>query len=501
MSELANTELRLYQKEVVLAVLDSIAEKKGLTLTVEIARQGGKNEISSQIELLLLTFNIIGSGNMIKCSPTFKPQTVVSMMRLKEKLNAAGYGRYWTPEMGYIIRLADTRVIFLSAENNSNVVGNTAHLLLEVDEAQDVNEDKYTKEFKPMGSTTNVTTVLYGTTWDDSTLLEKVKQINLERERKDGLRRHFRYDWQEIAKYNPDYLAYVEAERERLGENHPLFLTQYRLLPIYGGGGFLDHIQRAQLQGTHCRTGKPEPGKIYVAGIDLAGEAETEENDFLKSLKPRRDSTVVTIGELEILPILPMPNTTNKEMGYKIPLNLPLPKGETGSGTLPKEETSPLNFLKRGTQPTIKIVEHYAWTGVKHPEIYPKIIDLIKITWHCRKVIVDATGIGEPVASFLHNALGSRIVPFKFTAQSKTELGFNLLAAINSGGLKMYTADNSPEYQEFWHQMERAKSYYRPSQTMNFYVDPSEGHDDFLMSLALLVEAGRQYEPREAKGK
>ena len=35
---------------------------------------------------------------------------------------------------------------------------------------------------------------------------------------------------------------------------------------------------------------------------------------------------------------------------------------------------------------------------------------------------------------------------------------------------------------------------------MNFYVDPAEGHDDFLMSLALVVEAGRVYEKREAKG-
>jgi hypothetical protein len=35
---------------------------------------------------------------------------------------------------------------------------------------------------------------------------------------------------------------------------------------------------------------------------------------------------------------------------------------------------------------------------------------------------------------------------------------------------------------------------------MNFYVDPTEGHDDFLMSLALVVEAGNQYEPRGAWG-
>jgi hypothetical protein len=33
------------------------------------------------------------------------------------------------------------RAIFLSADNGANVVGNTAHLLLEVDEAQDVDEE------------------------------------------------------------------------------------------------------------------------------------------------------------------------------------------------------------------------------------------------------------------------------------------------------------------------------------------------------------------------
>ena len=115
--------------------------------------------------------------------------------------------------------------------------------------------------------------------------------------------------------------------------------------------------------------------------------------------------------------------------------------------------------------------------------------------------MVDATGVGQPVGSFLRQSLGSRVIPFTFTARSKSELGFNLLAVINSGLLKMYAGDGSPEYQEFWFEMEKAKSHYRPSQTMNFYVDPSEGHDDFLMSLALLVEAGSQYSPRGAKGK
>ena len=124
----------------------------------------------------------------------------------------------------------------------------------------------------------------------------------------------------------------------------------------------------------------------------------------------------------------------------------------------------------------------------------------MKNVWHCRRVVVDATGVGQPVSSFLRKSLGSRVAPFTFTAQSKSQLGFKLLATVNSGRLKMYTGDGSPEYKKFWLELARAQSQYRPNQTMNFYVDPSRGHDDFLMSLALLVEAANQYSPRSARG-
>jgi hypothetical protein len=304
-----------------------------------------------------------------------------------------------------------------------------------------------------------VTNVLYGTTWDDSSLLEKTKQVNKELERKDGIQRNFRYDWQEVAKYNPDYLTFVEGERARLGENHPLFMTQYRLLPVRGGGGFLSSLQKEQLQGAHSRVSRSDSGKVYVAGIDLAGEAETDETSFKQSLNPRQDSTVVTIGELDF----------------------------SGNGALDK-------------LPVMRVVEQYAWKGKKHTELYKTLVDLLRNLWHCRGIVVDSTGIGQPVASFLREALGSRVISFHFTAPAKSDLGFNLLAGINSGRLKMYAADNSLEYQEFWHEIEWAKSYYRASQTMNFYVDQSDGHDDYLMSLALMVEAAKHYEPRSARG-
>ncbi len=450
--------LRPYQREVAAAVLDSIFGRKGLTFSVEIARQGGKNELSAQLELLLLTLYMAEPQNLIKCSPTFKPQTTISIMRLKDRLNDAGFADIWSAEMGYIIRLANARAIFLSADESANVVGNTAHLLLEIDESQDVDRDKYTKEFKPMGAAHNVTTVHYGTTWNDHTLLEEVKQTNLELERRGGPKRHFRYDWEAVAKYNPDYRAYVEAERERLGENHPLFLTQYRLLPIGSGGGFLSPAQRAQLQGSHHRQRVARRGGEYIAAVDLAGEAEGTEDEALRMLKPRKDSTVVTIAELDHSTCDDIVNT-----------------------------------------PRINILEHHWWTGKKHAQLYSQLVAILK-DWGVSRVAVDATGVGQPVASFLKQALGGRVVPFTFSAQSKSALGFEMLAAVNSERLKMYAGDGSAEYRQFWHEMEQARSHYRPNQTMNFYVDPRDGHDDFLMSTALLVEAAKRYTPRRARG-
>jgi len=149
-SALSLHRLRDYQREIAHAILDSVFGRKGLTFSVEIARQGGKNELSAQLELLLLTLYLAESRNLVKCSPTFKPQTVISMMRLRDRLNDAGFAGLWMSELGYIIRLGNARAVFLSAEESANVVGNTAHILLEIDESQDVSKEKYTKEYFSM---------------------------------------------------------------------------------------------------------------------------------------------------------------------------------------------------------------------------------------------------------------------------------------------------------------------------------------------------------------
>jgi hypothetical protein len=433
------------------AVLDSALHRRGLTFTVEMARQGGKNELSAQLEVLLLTLGMARGMSLVKAAPTFVPQCLISLRRLTERLDDAGYGPFWSREGGHIVRLGRARQFFLSAEPSANVVGMTADPLLEVDEAQDVDREKFWKEFRPMGASTNATTVLYGTPWDESSLLEEVKQANLEAQRKDGVRRHFAYDWEVVAACNPLYWQYVETERTRLGEEHPLFRTQYLLLPIAGGGGLFSPQQLVGLQGSHSRQHRPMLGRVYMAGLDVAGgDAAT----------PDSDATVLTIGELDF----------------------------SMCGDLQPE-------------PSIRVVEHYVWHGVPHAQLLPQLVDVLKSRWACRRVVVDATGMGHSIASLLERSLGkATVTPFTFTAQSKSRLGYDLMAAMNTARVKMYVRDGSAEWAEFWHEMQQAKAQYRPNRTLNFYVEESQGHDDYLVSLALLVEAAR-YLPRVARGR
>jgi hypothetical protein len=388
------------------------------------------------------------------------------MERLKQRLDDFGFDGIYRPQMGYIVQLGNSKVVFLSAGGSSSVVGHTADILLEIDESQDVGKDKYTKEFRPMGSATNVTTVLYGTTWDDSTLLEEMKQANLELERRDGIKRHFRYDWQEVGRYNPDYLRFVQSERERLGEEHPLFRTQYALLPISHGGGFLSRQQIAFMLGEHQRRSQPDGKRTYVAGIDLAGEHESEMMGWGGSgagMAKGHDSSVITIAEVDA--------------------------GDTSTSL----RASP-------SLPLLRVVEQYQWTGTPHSQLYTQMTNVLKNVWNCQRIVVDATGIGQPVASFLRQELGSRVIPLVITSKSKSDMGFELLSFVNSGRLKLYKQDGSPEYRETLFELERARAQYRPNQTMNFDVDPQEGHDDFLVSLALVVQAAKGFSSREAKG-
>jgi hypothetical protein len=417
------------------------------------ARQAGKNELSAQLELFLLLMNSRRSIEGIKAAPTFIPQGYGSLRRLWSRILESGVRGSTEREGPQTVRLGSARMTFLSAEPAANVVGHTAGLLLEVDEAQDVDIEKFDREFRPMAASTGATTVYYGTPWDDSSLLEQMTQHNLELQRRDGIRRHFTADWQEVAAINPDYARFVEGERERLGATHPLFLTQYCLKQLPGAGRLFSGSQVAQLGGAHSRCHAPAAGELYVAGLDIGGGMGESDHD----------STVLTIGRVV----------------------------EARSDALVQT-------------PRLEIVEHISLTGVPHDELFIRLADILGRVWRVQRVTVDATGLGETITRMLQRALGEDVVrPYRFSAESKSRLGYDLIGAVNGGRLRMYAADGSPEYAEFSRQIERARVAFRSGQQMNFYVDPKDGHDDYVVSAALAVQSASEAvtTPRIARGR
>jgi hypothetical protein len=447
-----------YQCEVAEAILDSIEGQHGRIITVMMARQSGKNQLSAVLEAYLLMTR--AQGTIVKAAPTFTPQVVNSRLRLLAMLDTPlTRERIWTGH-GYIVGLAPRpessllrnhtgpRVMFYSAGQESNVVGATADILLEIDEAQDVTPEKFNRDFRPMAATSNSTTILYGTAWSDSTLLAQQRAANLEQQQQSGLRTHFEYDWRVLAAINPRYRAFVEQEIARLGEDHPAIQTQYFLHSLSGAGYLLSSLQCALLQGSHLWEETPGGDGWYIAGMDVAGEERPAPglatgNSFASS---KRDSSVVTIGRV---------------------------------------------FFNDLSLPCIDVVHHYWWTGRSHLEQYAAVLALVE-QWGIRSLIIDATGLGAGLASLLMSKFGpDRIVPFTFSRPAKSRLAYQLLALLNDGRLKLYARQQAPTsiYNECWQQLRRARYRLPAPETLDFYVDPADGHDDFLISLALLAEA------------
>ena len=255
--------LRPYQVEARRAVLESVSTGAGRSISIEVARQGGKNELSAHLELELLLRHRGSDVTLIKAAPTFEPQARISLERLWSRMQDAGLTGQASRENGNSVRLGRARQLFLSAEPGSNVVGHTADLLLEIDEAQDVDQDKFDKEFAPMAAARAATTVFYGTAWDDGGLLERMKQKHLAQERRDGIRRHFEYDWHAVAASNPAYARYVGEQREALGEEHPAVPDP--VLPAYAAG----RGAAAEPVAAHASARRPRPPRWPEARRDL----------------------------------------------------------------------------------------------------------------------------------------------------------------------------------------------------------------------------------------
>ncbi|MFN0144873.1 MAG: hypothetical protein ACKVT1_00060 [Dehalococcoidia bacterium] len=436
--------LRLYQAESFLSLFQAACTVRGATFTLLYPRQAGKNEVSAAFVAALLAANMVRGGTVVVCAPSFTPQAEISVARVRRALAVIGriFPNVARPRLaGNTISVGEASAIFLSASPEAHVAGHTASLALVADEAQEIDADWFDRQFRPMAASTAAPVLLAGTPWNGETLLDRAVAANRLRDASGvpgAPRFHYEVTWEEVALSSPAYGLHVQAERDRLGAAHPLFLTQYALETVAAAGRLLTADDLGRLEGSHARLREPLPGERYVGGLDFGGDGRGA------------DATILTIG--------------------------------------------------RVADGACEVVEHLAWNGAEYARMQDEVAAAVA-AWRLERLCADGTGIGSALAAELANHFGDRVERLAFTAPSKSELGYALLAGVRSGRLHTYGPDGSAEARALRAELRACAVKLQGPARMQWGAPPG-AHDDYVVSLALCLRAANALpRPRIAMGR
>ncbi len=278
----------------------------------------------------------------------------------------------------------------------------------------------------------------------------------------------------------PHYKRCPKAHRLRLRSDQSLSLPVY----VTGYGRFPDKSRHALSKG-HCQVRAPLTRRLGFApsgdapehcvmslpwaiapfpdspGLDLAGESEQSDERRLKTNAPFKDSTVVTTGELpttnaghgSTLLSLRMvehfwwtglPHTENFSALLHIPSEV---RGKDSTvvttGLLPTTNAglgSPL--------PSLRMVEHFWWTGLPHTENFSGLVHIPSEVRGCRRVVADVNRpqgrtpcIGTGVAVFLRKRPGPSIPT---PSPNKSKQSLNPMNHSADGNAPCSTANHPP---------------------------------------------------------
>ncbi len=451
-------QLRPYQAHIARAVKQAVLHKRGLTFVIILPRQSGKNELQAHIFAWLMFRFAQAGGKIVSVSPTFKPQTQLSMERVRRSLDACvGTRRRWKASKGYLYEYGKVQLQFFSGERRANVLGATADLLLSVDEAQSISPAKFDKDFDPMTASTNATRLFWGTAWTSNSLLERERRRALHDQETDGIQRLFSYNADDVCAILPDYRNYMARVLSQCGRNHPLVRSQFYCETIDSQVGMFNPGRLALIAPDLTAlqdddSPASESGRTVAFLIDVAGVDETRidplHTEDLGLSNPGRDATALSVVEVDLGSL-----------------------GELG-------------------HPTYHVVRRFSWVGENHLAIFGKIKALAE-NWNPRHFVIDATGVGEGLWSLLERAFPDRVEPVKFTQQEKSEMGWRFLAIIEAGRFRDH-AHTDEVHLQYTHCIYEILP--GPGKTLRWGVPegargPDGGliHDDFVMADALMT--------------
>lgn len=438
-------KLRRYQQGPARSVAASVAARDGHHHVWYFSRQSGKDETLAQLIAYLLTRYQQTGGSVIVIAPTQIPQAAISRDRTLAALRQAHPTRRITRiRDGYIISVGQASASFLSIDGN--IRGQTASLLLVANEAQDITTTRWDPVAGPMTASTNAPTLFVGTAWKADSLIGRERRAAERAQLSDGQQRLWNVTWSQVAEELPAYGDHVRQRIAELGDHHPFIRSEYELEEIDEGQRLFGAARLAQLEGSHQRLRRPADGALYAGLIDVAGSDETTYNPELVQAQSesRRDSSALTIVQV----------------------------------------------LTDGPRPRYQVVDRRLWTNRPLSELNDQIADLCRM-WHLRYLVIDATGIGHGLYSSLRKSTptGTTVEPFTFTAKSKSDLGWSLISMIDTGRLKDYAHDQEPETTAVYEQLSRIEHEVMsgPGRLLRWSVPAGKGHDDLVMSLALIA--------------
>ena len=398
--------LRSYQAEALREIYLGVQRHRGEVFAVTFPRQSGKNETQAQLESAVMAANLWRGGTIVKILPTEKNQGAVSRKRLEGVLMSGGSGKTGgkikTSKMKTVC--GNTQVRYLSASPNTAIVGETADLMLEVDEAQLVPPEKFDRDAAPMAASTNATQVFWGTAWDDRTLLSRESHRALAAGSASGRKQFFLTDAGTVGSEVPAYADFVRKQVEALGREHPTVRTQFFCEEISDLTGMFTAERCEQMRGEHAPQTGPAEGHCYVFLIDIAGSDELSRKAKQSvGFSDRRDATVLTICDVAV--------PEGPDEGYD-------------------------------RAPVWRVAARRYYRNVPS-DLLEKEISLEIGIWNPVRVALDHTGLGCMLTDYLSRKFPDICRAYDLTARAKTEMAWGFIAMVSTGRWQEYRCEET----------------------------------------------------------